>query len=168
MDQKQWLLDYDCLQDLLFGLDTEIKRIEANGIVDSLHLKKQKELVSTIQNIIDNTAWEYDEEGERLRPAERVVISLIENSGEWWSDPYAVVPVTGRTLDKQRWSVVEKGSFRPVGEKMYTQKTHAYRRCRQLNAAARDAFEDKRGWFPTPALTKENEAEVNVTSKASV
>ncbi len=26
--------------------------------------------------------------------------------------------------------------FRPVGEKMYTHKTHAYRRCRHLNKAA--------------------------------
>lgn len=159
MDQKQWLLDYDCLRDLLFALDTEINRIKANGIVDSLHLKKQEELQNVLRAAIENTTWIYDEEtGERLQPAERIVLSLVEDSGEWWSDPYAVVPAAGQTTGKQQWAVVEKGSFRPVGEKVYTQRTHAYRRCRQLNTAARDAFIDKRGWYPTPALgTKEEE-----------
>src|SRR5579883_3460041 len=152
MEQKQWLLDHDCLRDLVFALDTEMKRIEANGIIDSLHLKKQKELQDVLLAAIENTAWIYDEEtGERLRPAERVVISLVENSGEWWSDPYAVVPAG------QRWAVIEKGSFRPVGEKTYPHKTHAYRACRRLNEAARQAFEDKRGWLPTPALATEAE-----------
>ena len=98
-----------------------------------------------------------EETGERQRPAERVVLSLVENSGEWWSDPYAVVPVAGQTVSKQRWTVVEKGAFRPVAEKTYSQKTHAYRAARRLNEAACQAFEDKRGWFPTPALATEAE-----------
>ena len=57
-------------------------------------------------------------------------------------------------------AVVEKGSLRPVGEKTYGYKTHAYRACRRLNETARLAFEDKRGWFPTPALAAEAEATV--------
>jgi hypothetical protein len=153
MTQKQWLLDYDRLWDILHSLGTEIDRLRANGSAGSLHFQKLEEFQELIKTVIGNTEWAYDEEtGERLHPIERVVISLVENSGEWWSDPYAVVPVAGQTMGKQRWAVVEKGSFRPVGEKTYSQKTHAYRACRRMNEAARLAFEDKRGWFPTPTL----------------
>jgi hypothetical protein len=161
MTQKQWLMDHEHLWDIVFALGTEIERIQANGIVDSLHLKKLEELRELFKAMIESAEWEYDEEtGERLRPSERVMLSLVPHSGEWWSDPYAVVPVAGQTMGKQRWAVVEKGSVRAVGEKTYPQKTHAYRACRRLNDAARQVFEDKRGWFPTPTLGTEEEARV--------
>jgi hypothetical protein len=161
MTQKQWLMEHEHLWDLVFALGTEIERIKANDGVDSLHLKKLKKLRELFQAMIENAEWEYHEDtGERHRPAERVMISLIPHSDDWWSDPYAVVPVAGQTatMGKQRWAVLEKGAGRPVGEKTYSQKTHAYRACRRLNDAARQAFEDKRGWFPTPALATEAES----------
>jgi hypothetical protein len=157
MEQKQWLIDHQNLWDIFFALDHAIN----SQRTDSLQQKKLKELQDVFRTALDNAAWEYDEEtGERLRPTERVMISLVEHSGDWWSDPYAVVPVAGQTasMGKQRWAVIEKGAGRPVGEKTYSQKTHAYRACRRLNDAARLAFEDKRGWYPTPALPTEAEA----------
>jgi hypothetical protein len=155
--QKQWLIDFQNLWDIFFALGTAIE----NQPPDSLQQKKLKELQDVFRAALDNAEWEYAEDtGERLRPGERAMISLVPDSGEWWSDPYAVIPVAGQTpaMGKQRWVVMEKGAGRPVGEKTYSQKTHAYRACRRLNDAARLAFEDKRGWYPTPALTEEAEA----------
>ena len=156
MEQKQWLIDHQNIWDIFFALSHEIDRQRP----DSLQQKKLVELQNVFRAALDNADWEYDEEtGERRQPTERVMISLVPHSGDWWSDPYAVVPVAGQTasMGKQRWAVIEKGAGRPVGEKTYSQKTHAYRACRRLNDAARLAFEDKRGWFPTPALAIEAE-----------
>lgn len=156
MDQKQWLIDHQNLWDIFFALGHAIDSHRP----DSLQQKKLKELQDVFRAALDNADWELDEEtGEPRQPTERVMISLIPHSGDWWSDPYAVVPVAGQTasMGKQRWAVVEKGAGRPVGEKTYSQKTHAYRACRRLNDAAFQAFEDKRGWYPTPALGSEEE-----------
>jgi hypothetical protein len=37
---------------------------------------------------------------------------------------------------EQGWAVIRANDdqCRPVGERLYTQRTHAYRRCRKLNA----------------------------------
>src|SRR6266581_1852444 len=134
MTQKQWIFsDYD-LSHLQFALATEINDLRGrNG--NARHIEAVEDLASRLQAIREATGRVYyenkdDMEGE---PCEQLLVSLIEKPEDRWDDPYTVIPV------RDRWAVVTKQTTVPVGEKTYTQKTHAYRANRRLNAAAREA-----------------------------
>jgi hypothetical protein len=151
VEQRQWLIEYDHVQQIIIALMTEIERQESNGVsAESLHMVYLRDLRDLISQVSEGMRWVQDEQGERLHPADRVVLSVVEKSGEWWDQPYAVVPVS-----PGGWAIIEKSLFRAL--KRYRSKKQAFRACRQLNQQAYLASEDKSGLRPTPALTREEE-----------
>lgn len=63
--------------------------------------------------------------------SEQLLVTLIpKDINERWEEPYTVAPIG------TKWAVVHKETLeRPVGEKLYTQATHAHRAKRRLNVA---------------------------------
>lgn len=135
MTQKQWILSNLDLSHLQMALATEIEMHKQGRIVEH-HLKSLEYLAAKLAAIQEATAREYNNEDDMVgTPCEKLLVTLIDHAyDDWWDEnPYTVIPVG------KKWAVVDKNTLRPVGEKTYTAKTHAYRANRRLNAAAREA-----------------------------
>ena len=135
MTQKQWILSNLDLSHLQMALATELDLYRKSTRPSPHHLKNLEELAAKLAAIRENTAHVYynenDMDGE---PCEQLLVTLIDQQySDWWDEyPYTVIP------SGEKWAVVDKNTLRPVGEKTYSQKTHAYRANRRLNAAARE------------------------------
>lgn len=129
--QKQWLLSYYDLGNIQTALATEIQS-HKQGRVVAHHLKNLEELLEKVTAIMVATEHDYGENDEYGEISEQLLVSLIPKEYERWEEPYTVIPIGAGA----KWGVVYKDTVsRPVGEKLYTQPTHAYRACRRLNAA---------------------------------
>ena len=131
--QKQWLFGYYELGNIQQALLLERTRMEAPELAHLVsHTRQINELIEKITAIMVATERDYgdgsDEDGVI---SEQLLVTLVPKYiNERWEEPYTVIPVGSK------WSVADKHTLgRPVGEKLYTQSTHAYRACRRLNAA---------------------------------
>lgn len=131
--QKQWLLSYSDLGTLQNALGREASRMEDPALAHLVSHKHQiNELIEKIAAIMEATGRVYDEneKDDDGVISERLLVTLVPaDPNERWDEPYTVIP------SGKKWAVVYKETVRPVGEKLYTQATHAYRACRRLNAA---------------------------------
>jgi tetrahydromethanopterin S-methyltransferase subunit A len=95
------------------------------------HKRQINELIEKITAIMVAAERVYDENDKDDGViSEQILVSLIpKNVNERWEEPSTVIPVGAK------WAVVYKDTVRPVGEKLHSQATHAYRACRRLNAA---------------------------------
>jgi len=130
MTQKQWLFSDLDLAHLQMALATEIN-VHKQGRIVAHHLQNLEELAAKLAAIREGTGREYDDEEDMIgAPCEQLLVTLIPKDYERWEEPYTIIPVGAK------WAVAHKATLeRPVGEKLYTQRTHAYRACRRLNAA---------------------------------
>lgn len=130
MTQKQWILSDLDLSHLQMSLATEIN-VHEQGRIVAHHLQNLEELAAKLAAIRTATGREYDDEEDMAgTPCEQLLVTLIPKDYERWEEPYTVIPVGAK------WAAAHKESLeRPVGEKLYTQRTHAYRACRRLNTA---------------------------------
>ena len=133
-EQKQWLLSYYDLGNIGNALAREATRMEDPALSHLVSHKRQiNELIEKITAIMVATGRDYGDSSDDNDGiiSEQILLTLIpKNINERWEEPYTVIP-TGN-----KWTVVYKETLdRPVGEKLYTQATHAYRACRRLNNA---------------------------------
>lgn len=131
MTQKQWLFSNLDLSHLQMAMTTEIDLHRNSARPVPHHLKNLEELAAKLAAIREGTGREYDDEEDMVgTPCEQLLVTLIPKDYERWEEPYTVIPVGAK------WAAAHKESLeRPVGEKLYTQRTHAYRACRRLNTA---------------------------------
>lgn len=132
--QKQWLFSYYDLGNIKDALWREQSRMEDPALMHLVsHRRQINELIEKVAAIMGAAGRIYkeDDKDDEGTISERLLVSLIPaDVNERWEDPYTVIPVGAK------WAVVYKDTVsRPVGEKLYTQDTHAYRACRRLNAA---------------------------------
>ncbi len=132
-EQKQWLFSYYDLGNIADALGREATRMEDPALSHLVSHKRQiSELIEKITAIMVATERDYGESDDVNDGviSEQILVSLIPKDYERWEEPYTIIPVG------TKWAVVHKATLeRPVGEKLYTQRTHAYRACRRLNAA---------------------------------
>src|SRR5436309_8053527 len=128
--QKQWLLEHSDLGNIQVALHREVRRLEDVAPHLVSQIRQLNELIEKIAAIMAATGRVYKENDMDDDGAvnERLLVTLIPmlEPSERWNDPYTVIPVG------DKWAVVYKETVeRPVGEKLYTQRTHAYRACRR-------------------------------------
>lgn len=128
--QKQWLFSDLDLARLQMALATEIN-VHKQGRIVAHHLRNLEDLAAKLAAIREGTGREYDDEEDIAgTPCEQLLVTLIPKDYERWEEPYTIIPVG------TKWAVAHKATLeRPVSEKLYTQRTHAYRACRRLNNA---------------------------------
>jgi hypothetical protein len=134
IQQKQWLFSYYDLGNIQDALGREASRIEAPELAHLVsHRRQINELIEKITAIMVATERDYGESCDENDGviSEQVLVTLIpKDINERWDEPYTVVPAGAK------WAVVHKETIeRPVGEKLYTQYTHAHRAKRRLNVA---------------------------------
>lgn len=132
--QKQWLFSYYDLGNINNALGREASRMEDPALAHLVSHKRQiNELVEKITAIMVAAERDYGESSDVNDGviSEQILVTLIpKDINERWEEPYTIIPVG------TKWAVVFKETVeRPVSEKLYTQRTHAYRACRRLNAA---------------------------------
>lgn len=135
--KKQWFFTYYDFGTMNDALAREASRMEDPKCAHLVSHKRQiDELIDKIATIMESAERVYSEDDETDDGVvcEQIVVSLVEKDvNELWEDPYTVIPWGNR------WIVVEKENpARPVGEHYYTQRTHAHRKKRELNRAARE------------------------------
>lgn len=132
--QKEWLFGYYDLGNIQRALLMEQTRMEDPTLAHLVSHKRQiNDLIEKITAIMVAAERDYGESEDENDGviSEQILVTLIpKDIHERWEEPYTVIPVG------TKWAVVHKETLsRPVGEKLYTQSTHAYRACRRLNAA---------------------------------
>lgn len=130
--QKKWLFSYYDLGNINNALAREASRMEDPALAHLVsHRRQINELIEKITSIMVATERDYGDGSDNDGViSEQLLVTLIPKyMNERWEEPYTVIP------SGKKWAVVYKDTVRPVGEKLYTQPTHAYRACRRLNAA---------------------------------
>ncbi len=139
---KQWIFSDLDLLTLILALQTDIQETERSDDFSSSEkvelISKRHELAHRLQDVRNAFRKDtfYDEETGPNTWLERdqAVLRMTPKPGD---EPYTVVP-----WGPDRWVIVERANpGRPVNEHIYTQKTHAYRKKRELNKAARQMNE---------------------------
>ncbi len=131
--KKQWIVSDLELNILVMALHADCREIEADTTTFTDQDKRKlindrQELAARLAEIRDAIRKDWDDEGWVSR--DQVVIRIAQKPGD---EPYTIAP-----WGPDRWVVVAKEDpDRPVGEHIYTQKTHAHRAKRRLNSAAR-------------------------------
>jgi hypothetical protein len=154
--QKQWLFSYYDLGDIANALGREASRMEDPALAHLVsHKRRINELLEKLTAIMVSAERDYGESTDENDGviSEQVLVTLIpQDVNERWDEPYTVVPIG------EKWAAVHKETVeRPVGEKLYTQYTHAHRAKRRLNTAywknkARAEAEAKRAVVSQTAL----------------
>lgn len=134
MSKHQWILSDADLQVLILALQTDIHSIEQDA---SWTAQEKQALIATrnelgmrLKAIRDTFRKDVDED-HMWSERDQAVVSVRPKLGD---EEYTVVP-----WGPDRWVIVEKANpHRPVNEHVYTHKTHAHRKKRELNRAARE------------------------------
>jgi hypothetical protein len=134
---EHWILSDLDLMRLQMALQTDIHATEQSH--DLTDLEKQ-ELVSNLSELAD-----------RIRAIRDAFRKDVDSDGRWSERDQAMIRIAPKPGDElytvvpwglDRWVIVEKDNpSRPINEHIYTQKTHAYRKKRELNKAARQMNE---------------------------
>ncbi|SRR6266487_83194 len=134
---QHWIFSDLDLMRLQMALHTDIQVTEQSH--DWTPQEKQ-ELVSNLGELAD-----------RIREIRNAFRKDVDPDSQWSERDQAVVRIAPKPEDElyavvpwgpDRWVIVEKANpSRPINEHIYTQKTHAYRKKRELNRAARQMNE---------------------------
>jgi hypothetical protein len=141
---KKWILSYSDLMYLILALKSYDEKIRANennltsagtlGADVEEYLAEGDALQKRLYEIQQTLRKEREDEDDYTSPwleRDQAIVTVVPKPGD---ETYAVMP-----WDNQ-WAVVEKANpVRPVGEHLYTKATHAHRKKRELNRAARMA-----------------------------
>ena len=132
--RKIWTFSDHELLILTLALQADIESLESgsgaftDGDRQGL-IAKRKELAARINEIRHGFRKDVDPDG-MWSERDQIVVKIVLKPGD---ELYEVVP-----WGPDRWVIVEKANpGRPVNEHIYTQYTHAHRKKRELNKAAR-------------------------------
>jgi hypothetical protein len=133
--RKTWTFSDNELQTLTLALVADIRELEDKRSGDFTETERQ-ELIAKRNALAD-----------RINEIRNAFRKDVDPDGMWLERDQIEVKVVPKPMDElytvvpwlDRWAVVEKANpSRPVGEHLYTQKTHAHRKKRDLNKAARE------------------------------
>ncbi|SRR6266496_1845064 len=135
---QQWIFSDLDLMRLQMALHTDI---QATAQSHDWTPQEKQELVSHLGELAD-----------RIREIRAAFRKDVDPDGQWSERDQVVLRIAPKPGDEvytvvswgpDRWIVIEKDDplSRPVNEHSYTQKTHAYRKKRELNKAARQMNE---------------------------
>lgn len=132
--RKTWTFSDQDLMALTLALQTDIRSLEegAGDFADTdrqVLIATREELAARIQEIQHAFRKDVDPDG-RWSERDQILVKIVPKPDD---ETYTVVPWG------DRWAIAERADpSRPVGEHLYTKKTHAHRRKRALNRAARE------------------------------
>ena len=136
--RKTWAFSDHELLIFTLALQTDINSLES-GFGDFTEtdrqelIAKRKELAARLNEIRHAFRKDGDPDG-MWSERDQIIVRVVSKPGD---ELYEVVP-----WGPDRWVIVEKANpGRPVNEHIYTQKTHAHRKKRELNKAARQMNE---------------------------
>jgi hypothetical protein len=133
--RKTWNFSDNDLLTLIHALQADIRQLEDERSGNFSEMERQ-ELIAKRDALADRI--------NEIRSAFR---KDVDADGQWSERDQIEARIVPKPLDElymviswlDRWAVVEKTNpSRPIGEHLYTQKTHAQRRKRELNKAARE------------------------------
>lgn len=138
--KQQWSLTYSDLMRLILALRSHMREVEAEGIPNCTKAEIEADIAESsalayrlkaIQNAFRKDKEDEEEITSPWMERDLAVVSLAPKPGD---ETYTVVH------QGDKWAVVELANqSRPVGEHLYTASTHAHRKKRELNKAARMA-----------------------------
>lgn len=140
MKKAQWTLTYNDLVRLVFALDSHMREIKAKGIPNCTPAEIEEDIAESnalayrLKEIQDAFRKDKEDEDDITSPWMERDLALITLKPKPGDEIYGVVKW------ENQWAVVELSNpSRPVGEHLYTHATHAHRKKRELNKAARMA-----------------------------
>jgi hypothetical protein len=138
--KKQWTLTDSDLMRLIYALRSHVRETQAQGIPNctpteiAQDIEESNALAYRLKEIRDAFRKDVEDEEDITSPWMERDLALVTIKPKPGDEIYTVIPVG------DKWAVIEKANpGRPAGEHLYTQPTHAHRKKRELNKAARMA-----------------------------
>jgi hypothetical protein len=138
--KQQWTLTYNDLMRLILALRSHIRETQAEGIPNCSSAEIEEDIAESnalayrLKEIQDAFRKDKEDEDDITSPWMERDLALITIRPKPGDEPYTVMKWG------EEWAVVDKENpVRPVGEHLYDHSTHAHRKKRELNKAARMA-----------------------------
>jgi hypothetical protein len=138
--KQQWTLTYNDLMRLIFALCSHVRETRTEGIPNCTPAEVEEDIAESdalayrLKEIQDAFRKDKEDEDDITSPWMERDLALITIRPKSGDEPYMVMKWG------EKWAVVDKENpVRPVGEHLYDHSTHAHRKKRELNKAARMA-----------------------------
>lgn len=132
---KQWVLTNNDLHRLVHALISHMREVEREGIPNCTaeevaeYNRESNELASRLNEIIRAFRQDYLDDGPWHVERDQAIVTIAPKPGD---EIYKVVAMG------DKWAIIDQTNpGRPVGEHLYSAATHAHRKKRELNKAAR-------------------------------
>lgn len=139
--KQQWTLSDSDLMRLIFALRSHMREIQKEGIPNCTPAEIEEDIAESnalayrLKEIRDAFRKDKEDEDDITSPWMERDLALITIKPKSGDEPYTVMK-----WGEEKWAVVDKANpVRPVGEHLYDHSTHAHRKKRELNKAARMA-----------------------------